>query len=62
MARKKPNPRLADLERQADKLQEDCEKHYRRLRTAFHRLEKARRTLARVNKRIDAAVDATLND
>ncbi|HTU18902.1 MAG TPA: hypothetical protein VMG10_12655 [Gemmataceae bacterium] len=64
MAKKKPkpNPQLAALEQKAEKLQAECERHYRKMRLAFNKLEKARRSLARVNARIDAAIDDTLNE
>ncbi|HTU18982.1 MAG TPA: hypothetical protein VMG10_13055 [Gemmataceae bacterium] len=54
MPRKRTDPRRIALEDKAAKLQAECERHYRRMRAAFNRLEKARRGLARVVKRIDA--------
>ena len=53
MPRKKPDPRLAALLEKRHKLQAACEKHYGRMKCAFNRLEKTRRQLARVSKRID---------
>ncbi len=57
MPRKRIDPRRRALEEKAARLQAECERHFRRMRLAFNRLEKARRSLARVVKRI-AAVDA----
>ena len=64
MAKKKPkpSPRLAALEQKAAKLHAECERYYRKMRLAFNRLEKTRRSLARVNKRIDRMIDDTLNE
>lgn len=58
MPRKRIDPRRVALEERAGKLQAECERHYRRMRLAFNRLEKSRRALARVTKRIEA-LDAT---
>jgi hypothetical protein len=53
MPRKKTDPRLVALLDKPAKLQADCERHYARMRRAFNRLDKTRRQLARVSKRID---------
>lgn len=52
--RKRIDPRRVVLQEKAAKLQAECERHYARMRRAFNRLEKARRSLARLSKRIDA--------
>lgn len=62
MPRKKPNPKLATLEQQAEKLTAACERHYQRLRAAFLALEKSRKDLASINEAIDAAIDDTLKE
>jgi hypothetical protein len=55
MPRKKTSdPRLIALLDKKAKLQETCEREFRRMRRAFNRLEKNRRQLAKVTKRIDA--------
>ncbi len=54
MLRKTTDPRLIALLDKRAKLQAECERHYGRMKRAFNRLEKARRALARIAKRIDA--------
>ncbi len=59
MRRKTRDPRLVALMDKKAMLQADCEKHYRRMRLAFNRLEKSRQALARLAKRIDAMETAS---
>jgi hypothetical protein len=62
MPRKKTSdPRLITLLDKRAKLQADCDKHYRRMRLAFNRLEKTRRQLVRIIKRIDAIETESTN-
>jgi hypothetical protein len=53
MPRKTKDPRLIALLDKREKLQTDCERHYRKLRLNFNRLEKSRQQLARLCKRIN---------
>lgn len=57
MPRKTTDPRRIALLDKRAMLQAECERHYGRMKRAFNRLEKARRALARIAKRI-AALDA----
>src|SRR5262249_39911986 len=59
--RHKDDPRRDALEERAAKLRVECEKHYARMWRAFNKLEKTRRALALVVKRLDA-LDATPAD
>jgi hypothetical protein len=58
MPRKTTDPRLIALLDKREKLRADCERHYSRMRRAFNRLEKSRRALTRLAKRIDALQNA----
>jgi hypothetical protein len=60
MPRKRIDPKRQALEDRVAKLQAECERHYRRMRLAFNRLEKARRALARVSKRLEALDSAPM--
>ncbi|HKI36886.1 MAG TPA: hypothetical protein VKA46_33850 [Gemmataceae bacterium] len=61
MPRKTSDPRLIALLDQLAKAQADCDRYYARLKRAFNRHEKARRTVLRIEKRIDAHRNPTPN-
>ncbi len=52
MNRKTSDPRLIDMLDKRDKLRASCERYYARLKRAFNCLEKSRRQLARLDRRI----------
>lgn len=54
MTRKTRDPRMIAMLDKKAKLVAECERHYTRMRRCFNRLEKSRRALARLTKRIDA--------
>jgi hypothetical protein len=53
MARKTTDPKLIALLDQLAKADADADRWYVRLKRAFNRLEKARRTAARLRRKID---------
>lgn len=59
MPRQRIDPKRQALEARAAQLQAECARHYRKMRLAFGRLEKARRALVHVGKRIKAMDTAT---